>query len=256
VQSLGAMSTESIDLFVRKLLHLAYCIVVSDHLLFVPKPTKLCKKTNMSLNAIHLCHRYPASHADSFSDINLTVENHECLAVLGASGIGKSTLLKVLAGLEPLRSGELWWRGQEISDLPTAKRKFVLVFQDFSLFNHLSVADNIAFSLMLRQATPSVKAQSVAHWLDKLQLVGLGQKMPWELSGGQQQRVAFARALAADPALLLLDEPFSNLDAGLRRELQQLLKSLLSERQLPCVVVTHDEQEASILGDRAMILNT
>ncbi len=181
-------------------------------------------------------------------DLNLQVPQGQTVALLGPSGSGKSTLLKIIAGLEAPDAGRVRFGGQDITALPPEQRKFALMFQDFALFPHLDVQDNVAFGLVeqgLRRAL--ARAQAVAM----LQRFGLGAHMQarvWQLSGGEQQRVALARALITAPRLLLLDEPFSALDADLRHSLRAEFLAHIAASGMAVVWVTHDETEARSVG--------
>ncbi len=186
--------------------------------------------------------------------LNLAVAPGQTVAILGPSGSGKSTLLKMVAGLEPLDAGAVLLDGQDITRLPPEQRHFALMFQDFALFPHLNVQDNVAFGLV-EQRLP--KPQSRAQALDMLQRFGLqayAQSRVWQLSGGEQQRVALARALITRPRLLLLDEPFSALDAELRLQLREEFRSHITQSQMAVLWVTHDEAEARAMGDVGMRL--
>ncbi len=185
-------------------------------------------------------------------DVSLAVRPGEVVALLGASGSGKSSLLRAIAGLEPLASGRLTWDGRDISTTPTHKRNFGLMFQDPALFPSLNVGRNVAYGL---HRTPRGQRQAIVE--EYLELVGLpgfaGRKVT-ELSGGQAQRVALARSLAPRPRLLLLDEPLSALDRGLRERLVEVLGEVLRETHTTAVHVTHDQDEAFALADRVAIL--
>ena len=187
-------------------------------------------------------------------DINLQVAAGEIVALLGASGSGKSTLLKIVAGLQAPDAGSVWFDGRDITCLPPERRGFALMFQDFALFPHLNVLDNVAFGL-LEQRTPKRDARAQA--MAMLRIFGLtdyaGRKV-WHLSGGEQQRVALARALITRPRALLLDEPFSALDADLRVALRDEFKARIRAAGMATLLVTHDEQEACAMADRAVRL--
>ena len=183
-------------------------------------------------------------------DLNLTVRPGGIAAILGPSGSGKSTLLKVLAGLEPLDAGTVRFNGEDITALPPEQRHFALMFQDFALFPHLNVMDNVAFGLVEQGQK---KAQARAQAQDMLQRFGLGafaEAKVWQLSGGEQQRVALARALITQPRVLLLDEPFSALDAALRLQLRDEFRQRIADLNIATVLVTHDETEARAMGQR------
>jgi ABC-type Fe3+/spermidine/putrescine transport system ATPase subunit len=186
--------------------------------------------------------------------LNLQVDRGETVAILGPSGSGKSTLLKIIAGLEAADSGQLACEGQDISTMPAHLRRFALMFQDFALFPHLSVQDNVAFGL-LEQGLKRNQAHSQA--LEMLQRFGMAahaQGRVWQLSGGEQQRVALARALITRPRVLLLDEPFSALDAQLRASMRAEFAQHISSAPMAVVWVTHDETEARAVGARGLEL--
>lgn len=186
--------------------------------------------------------------------VSLTVQPGESVALVGPSGCGKTTLLRLIAGFEELDQGSIRVAGavvaSEAVQLPPEKRRVGMVFQDYALFPHLSVLDNVQFGLPRGKA-----ARARAHaMLDLVGLLDSEQKMPHELSGGQQQRVALARALAPNPAVLLLDEPFSNLDAALRRQVREEVRALLKAAAITAVFVTHDQEEGLWMGDRIGVL--
>ncbi len=188
------------------------------------------------------------------SDLNLSIAAGETVALLGASGSGKSTLLKIVAGLETADGGSVWMDGVDISQLPPERRGFALMFQDFALFPHLSVLDNVAFGL-IEQRVPKVLARERA--LAMLTLFGLAdhaRHRVWTLSGGEQQRVALARALITEPRALLLDEPFSALDAELRTSLQKEFSQRIAAAGMATLLVTHDEAEARAMAGRGFRL--
>jgi thiamine transport system ATP-binding protein len=188
---------------------------------------------------------------ETVHDVTLDLADGHVLAVLGPSGSGKSTLLRAIAGLEPAR-GTIAWDGRSLAGVPTHKRGFALMFQDGQLFEHLSVARNVEYPLRLRR-TPGRRAR-VAELLDLVGLAGYGDRMPATLSGGERQRVALARALAVEPRLLLLDEPLSALDAGLRERLAGDLRRILREAGTTALLVTHDQEEAFTVADRLAVL--
>lgn len=181
-------------------------------------------------------------------DLNLSVQAGQTVAILGASGSGKSTLLKMIAGLEPQDAGHVLFDGHDLAATPTHQRGFALMFQDFALFPHLNVLDNVAFGLV-EQGLSKPQARQQAHNL--LAVFGLdkhaAQKV-WTLSGGEQQRAALARALVTQPRLLLLDEPFSALDADLRSQLRREFSERIAASGIATVLVTHDLQEARAMA--------
>ncbi|MCW2796747.1 ABC transporter ATP-binding protein [Nocardioides sp.] len=185
-------------------------------------------------------------------DVSLELPDGHVLAVLGPSGCGKSTLLRAVAGLEPVTAGSVGWDGSDLAGVPTHKRGFALMFQDGQLFNHLSVARNVGYALKLRRA-PGTNAR-VAELLDLVGLAGYGERLPATLSGGERQRVALARSLAVQPRLLLLDEPLSALDAGLRERLAGDLRTILRAAGTTALLVTHDHEEAFVVADRLAVM--
>jgi ABC-type Fe3+/spermidine/putrescine transport system ATPase subunit len=190
-------------------------------------------------------------HRPLLDGVNLHVSPGETVALLGASGSGKSTLLKIVAGLEAPERGSVWFDGVDITLLPPERRGFALMFQDFALFPHLDVQDNVAFGLVEQRVA---KAAARDQALAMLQRFGLGdhaKSRVWTLSGGEQQRVALARALITRPRALLLDEPFSSLDAALREQLRAEFRERITEAGMSAVLVTHDEVEARAMAQHA-----
>jgi len=192
--------------------------------------------------------------------VSLEIRDGELIALLGPSGSGKTTLLRVIAGLEAPNAGRVFFGDDDATALPVQKRRIGFVFQNYALFKHLSVQDNVAYGLrVLPAAGRPPKAQirkRVQELLDLVQLSGMEDRFPRQLSGGQQQRVALARALAVDPRVLLLDEPFGALDAKVRKDLRRWLRELHERTGHTTVFVTHDQEEALELADRVAILNS
>lgn len=186
--------------------------------------------------------------------LNLTLADGEFLALLGASGCGKSTCLKSIAGILPLNGGTIWLGGREITHVPPHQRGTVVVFQDLRLFPHMNAAENVAFPLRMQGTSQRRQKEQAEHWLREVQLEGLGARRVSELSGGQLQRVALARALAAQPQVLLLDEPFSSLDENLREEMRALVSSLQKSLHMTTILVTHDRREALSMADRVAVM--
>jgi thiamine transport system ATP-binding protein len=184
-------------------------------------------------------------------DVTLSIEPGEVLGILGPSGSGKSTLLRAVAGLERLDAGRVRWLGGDITAVPVHKRGFALMFQDGQLFPHRTVAQNIAYPLRITRAA---SAGRVGELLELVGLAGFGDRRVTELSGGEQQRVALARSLAAQPRLLLLDEPLSSLDRELRERLAGDLRRILDETGTTAVFVTHDQDEAFAVSDRVAVM--
>ncbi len=187
-------------------------------------------------------------------NVSLEVEKGEFLSLLGPSGCGKSTLLKAISGILPQDSGEVWLAGEEISSKPPHRRGTVVVFQDMRLFPHLSAAENVAFPLKMRGVSKKERLERAGELLEQVQLAGFQSRAVSTLSGGQQQRVALARALAAQPRLLLLDEPFSSLDEDLREDMRALVLSLHRRYRMTTVLVTHDQQEALAMSDHVALM--
>ena len=206
----------------------------------------------MSITIKNLSKRFGDFQA--LDDINLEVRDGELLALLGPSGSGKTTLLRIIAGLELADSGSLHYRGQEVTHRSARDRNVGFVFQHYALFRHMSVFENVAFGLRVRKVRESRVRERVGELLRLIRLDGYERRFPGELSGGQRQRVALARALAAEPRVLLLDEPFGALDAKVRQELRQWLRRLHDELHVTSVFVTHDQEEAFEVADRVAVL--
>ncbi|SMC33821.1 sulfate transport system ATP-binding protein [Fulvimarina manganoxydans] len=191
-------------------------------------------------------------------DVSLSVEDGEFLALLGPSGSGKTTLLNIISGLTAPDRGKLVLNDEDITSVPAARRRFGMVFQSYALFRHMSVADNIGFGLrvMDRAERPSKadRKARVEELLAMIDMAGLGDRYPAQLSGGQRQRVAMARALAISPRLLLLDEPFSALDALVRRDLRRSVRDLQQRVGVTAILVTHDQAEAFEVADRVAVM--
>ncbi len=189
------------------------------------------------------------------SGLNLRVEAGECVALLGPSGCGKTTTLRLVAGLEsPEEGGRILLGERDITAEPAGRRRVAMVFQSYALYPHLNVTANLALGLRVRGVPPQERERRIDAVLELLQLAELRERRPAQLSGGQRQRLALARALLSQPALMLLDEPMSNLDAQLREELRPELRRLLCGGEAPVLYVTHDQQEAIGLADRLALL--
>lgn len=182
--------------------------------------------------------------------LNLQLNEHETLSILGRSGCGKTTLLKILAGLETPDEGKVCIRGKDIHTLQAREREIVYLYQEALLFPHLNVFENIAFGLHLRNMGKAKIADRVNNMIEHLGLEGMQDKMPNQLSGGQKQRVSFGRALIINPNVLLLDEPFGNLDADTRNSMQRLFVRIAGQFKITSVFVTHNVKEAILMGDR------
>jgi iron(III) transport system ATP-binding protein len=188
------------------------------------------------------------------ADVSLDVNQGEFFGLLGPSGCGKTTTLRMIAGLEKPDSGSILFQDQDITNLPPERRGFGMVFQNYALFPHLNVFENVAFGLRARHKSKEEMKERVNSALELVQLPGYGKRAVDELSGGQQQRVAIARAIAIEPVLLLFDEPLSNLDVSLRESTRSELRELVTRLGLTAVYVTHDQEEAYALCDRISVM--
>lgn len=188
-------------------------------------------------------------------DLNLDIQAGEFLSLLGPSGSGKTTTLMMLAGFESPTAGEIFLAGKPITKTPPHKRNFGMVFQNYALFPHMSVADNVAYPLTVRKVPKSERETKVKRALDMVHLGPMGDRFPGQLSGGQQQRVALARALVFNPQLVLMDEPLGALDKQLREHMQIELKELHRKLGLTFVYVTHDQSEALTMSDRVAVFH-
>ncbi|HNS51296.1 MAG TPA: ABC transporter ATP-binding protein [Anaerolineae bacterium] len=205
------------------------------------------------LEAISVSKRF--GPVDVLRLVSLRIETEETICLLGPSGCGKTTLLRTIAGLEIPDGGRVLWKGHPLDQIPVHKRGFGLVFQDYALFPHKDVAENVAFGLRM-QRLPAPQAQArVAEMLDLVGLAGYERRRAFELSGGEQQRVALARSLAPRPRLLMLDEPLGSLDRALREELLGELAAILRRVGVASVYVTHDQQEAFSIASRVLVMN-
>ncbi len=193
--------------------------------------------------------------AMALEQLDLTVADGEFVALLGPSGCGKTTLLRIIAGLETRSSGRVLIGDRDVSDLPPAQRGLAMVFQNYAVFPHLTVFENVAFGLRMQKRDEATIDRQVKRAADLLQIGPYLDRYPAKLSGGQRQRVAVARALAVEPAVLLMDEPLSNLDALLRLEMRAELKSVLKEAGTTTLYVTHDQTEAMGLADRIAVMH-
>jgi len=191
----------------------------------------------------------------ALDNVSLAIPAGSLTALLGPSGSGKSTLLRVIAGLETPDEGEVTILGEDATDTPPQKRGVGFVFQHYAAFKHMTVAENVAFGLKIRKRPKAEIRARVGELLDLVQLEGLAERYPSQLSGGQRQRMALARALAVEPKVLLLDEPFGALDARVRTELRQWLRRLHDDVHVTTVLVTHDQDEAMEVADRVVLMN-
>ncbi len=207
----------------------------------------------MSLEFRHIAHAYGNTRA--LKDISFTAPQGEITCLLGSSGCGKSTLLNLTAGLLPVQQGSVYIDGELLADEshspPPEKRPVGLVFQDGALFPHMTIAQNVAFGLPKSRNSSDV----IEEWLELVGLAGLGGRYPHELSGGQQQRAALARAMAPEPQVLLMDEPFASVDIVLRKSLRRECRALLRQRGATVIMVTHDPEEALDIGDQIAVMD-
>ncbi|WP_081825360.1 ABC transporter ATP-binding protein [Bacillus sp. UNC41MFS5] len=207
----------------------------------------------IQLSIQNLTKQYPTG--EGAKNISIDVHQGEMLTLLGPSGCGKSTILRTVGGFEEPSSGDIRITDQSVLHLPPEKRPTAMVFQSYNLWPHMKVYDNLAFSLKLLKKPKKEIEQKVKWALDLVRLPDAAKKFPTELSGGQQQRIAVARALLLEPKVLLLDEPFSALDAKLRNELREELREIQARERLTMLFVTHDQEEALAISDRIVVMN-
>jgi putative spermidine/putrescine transport system ATP-binding protein len=205
-----------------------------------------------TLDVLGLTVRYGGFTA--LDDVDLSVQAGEVLALLGPSGCGKTTLLRTVAGFVRQSAGQVLLDGATVDDLPPNRRRLGIVFQNYALFPHMSVAENVAYGLQARGAARARIRERVQALLEMVQMDGFAHRRPAQLSGGQQQRVALARALATEPQVLLLDEPFAALDRSLRLDMQIEIKRLQRQLGLTAILVTHDQDEAMSVADRIAVM--
>ena len=205
----------------------------------------------MSLLIENISKRFGSFQA--LNSVNLEIKSGSLIALIGPSGSGKSTLLRIIAGLEKPDTGKIWFYGKDASNYSIQARNVGFVFQNYALFKHMTVFENISFGLELRGVSKKEIPNRVENLLSFIQLQNLKRRYPDQLSGGQKQRIALARALAIDPKVLLLDEPFGALDARVRRELRRWLKNLHQKFSVTTILVTHDQQEAMEVADEIVV---
>jgi iron(III) transport system ATP-binding protein len=201
----------------------------------------------------HVVKRFGAVTA--LDDISMSIPAGEMFFLLGPSGCGKTTLLRILAGLETPDAGKVFFKGRDVAELPAHERGAPMVFQNYALWPHLNVHDNVAFGLVERRVAKLEIKSRTEDVLKRVGLAGLGERMPGQLSGGQQQRVVLARALVLNPAVILLDEPLSNLDAKLRVEMRHEIETLRRDTNITFIYVTHDQADALALADRMAVMH-
>ena len=212
----------------------------------------------MSIEVRNINKHFGAFHA--LRNVNLDIESGELLALLGPSGCGKTTLLRIIAGLESPDTGSIAFSGEDATDFSVKERNVGFVFQHYALFRHMSVFENVAFGLRVKprsvRPSESVIREKVMSLLQLVQLDWLADRYPSQLSGGQRQRIALARALAVEPKVLLLDEPFGALDAKVRKELRRWLRRLHDDLHVTSIFVTHDQEEALEVADRVVLMHS
>ena len=210
-------------------------------------------KEKIKLEIKNMKKTYP--NGDGVENINIQVHEGEFVTMLGPSGCGKSTILRTLGGFLKIDGGEILLDDQSIQDLPPEKRPTAMVFQSYNLWPHMTVYENLMFGLKIRKVPKAVMKKEADEALKLVGMEGYGKKYPNQLSGGQQQRVAIARALLLKPSVLLLDEPFSALDAKIRQQMREELKRIQEELNITVVFVTHDQEEAMALSHRIVVMN-
>lgn len=188
-------------------------------------------------------------------DLSMEIKEGELFTLLGASGCGKTTLLRMIAGFESIESGDFFFNETRINNLPPAKRNIGMVFQNYAIFQHMTVRQNVEFGLKNRKLPQAEINDTVENFLELMHISHLKDRMPHKLSGGQQQRVSIARALAISPDVLLMDEPLSNLDAKLRVEMREVIKDIQTQLGITTIYVTHDQEEAMSISDRIAIMD-
>jgi sulfate/thiosulfate transport system ATP-binding protein len=209
----------------------------------------------MSLVVKGVTKRFPESNTPAVQDVSFSAPPNKITTLLGPSGSGKSTILRVVAGLEQPDGGRVFFGDDDVTDLAVQKRNVGFVFQNYALFRHMTVEANVAFGLRVRKVARREIGDRVAALLHAVQLEGYGKRYPTQLSGGQRQRVAFARALAIQPRILLLDEPFGALDARVRHELRDWLRRFHEETHVTTLLVTHDQEEAMELSEHVVVMH-
>jgi len=212
--------------------------------------------TNQAASAVRLAHvSRHFGDVKALDDITLDIFDGEFFSMLGPSGSGKTTCLRLIAGFDQPGAGRVLLHGQDVTDLPPYERSVNTVFQDYALFPHMSVGDNVAYGLMIKKVPKPEREKRVGEMLELVQLPGLEQRRPSQLSGGQRQRVALARALINQPRVLLLDEPLGALDLKLRQQMQIELKAIQQRVGITFIYVTHDQEEALTMSDRIAVFN-
>lgn len=191
----------------------------------------------------------------AIDDVSMSIQEGEFFTLLGPSGCGKTTLLRMIAGFNTIEGGEILFEGESINNIPAHKRDIGMVFQNYAVFPHLSIYDNVGYGLKARKVSREESHERIMKALEVVQIADLKDRMPAALSGGQQQRVALARAIVIEPKILLMDEPLSNLDAKLRVQMRTVIKKLQRQLNITTIYVTHDQEEALAISDRIAVMH-
>ncbi len=208
----------------------------------------------VTVDLVQLTKVYKNATEPSVDAIDMSIEKGQLVAMLGPSGCGKTTTMKMVAGLLDPTSGDVQFDGTSVIDIPAEKRQVAMVFQKPLLFPHMSIGDNVAFGLRMRGVDKKTRVKRVGEMMELVRLPGMEDRRPGQLSGGQEQRISLARGLITEPDILLLDEPLSQLDANLRIEMRDLIRSIQAELGITSIFVTHDQEEAVMLADRIALM--
>ncbi len=208
---------------------------------------------NAKLEIVNMTKLYP--NGDGVKNVNISVSEGELVTLLGPSGCGKTTILRTIGGFIDLNEGDILINGKSIIALPPEKRPTAMVFQSYNLWPHMTVYDNMEFGLKLRKVPRAERRERIMQMLELIKMPGTEKKYPGQMSGGQQQRIAIARSLLLRPEVLLLDEPFSALDAKIRQQMREELRKIQTDLNITVVFVTHDQEEAMALSDRVIVMN-
>ena len=207
----------------------------------------------IKLSVINMTKLY--DNGDGVKNVNIDVHEGELVTLLGPSGCGKTTILRTIGGFNDLTEGDITIDGKSIITLPPEKRPTSMVFQSYNLWPHMTVHDNLEFGLKLKKIPKAEREERIAHGLELVKMTGFEKKYPNQMSGGQQQRIAIARSLLLEPQVLLLDEPFSALDAKIRLQMREELRKIQTDLNITVVFVTHDQEEAMMLSDRIIVMS-